>query len=431
MLKHCGVCGARINHNDSVCSVCASICDGGKFESIENLKKFWTINQSRMNQFVKTDCLKSFLSDHVIIDSRHEMFYIENKNTQRPIVYKFCEVVDFKAGSIPGVTVEKKSGGIGRAVVGGALFGVTGAVVGASTAKTTAHQVGGSFFITIHLKTPYWVKTLTIFRPPVGLTEFLNRCVNITSSLQSFCPNCGKEVGNAKFCPYCGIELRKVAPTNFSKITDNQSYPKKSSGKNGYIEKPPKKKVPIRKIVLWIILIIVLIPVITIILSFSFSPRISSALSKMTSSTINNSIIDSQKFSKINYSKLKALMGGPGKKEPSGVKLFKSDGKTVIGDIYDFQNDKFDFIIADNKVVRMEFHTNLNNPIKYKDDDTIFQMFGLQKSGIPITTDKESSLEYKHVSNKVENFWVTDMDRDKKTFTEVYITYDENYFGQN
>lgn len=232
MANHCALCGKKIGKHETVCPLCASICDGGQTVPPDTLRQFWSINQSRISAFTETNVIKSFLCNHVVhIDNNNHMFYISYKKLTNQLVFKFNEIVNYQYNRFPGRTVTKSKGGLGRAVVGGALFGPAGAIIGATTAKAETQEVGGTTFMDIKFQTPYWSKSMTI-TPPSGLQEFLDRCIDESSRVQQslhtavpsqihghYCPNCGTEVGDANFCPNCGYDMRSIAVDIMQKAT--------------------------------------------------------------------------------------------------------------------------------------------------------------------------------------------------------------------
>ena len=75
--------------------------------------------------------VSDFGSGFLFIDTEQKMFYLSNtkKPKLEPVVFKFSEIDEFRIEQVGQKTITKTKGGVGRAVVGGALFGVTGAVV--------------------------------------------------------------------------------------------------------------------------------------------------------------------------------------------------------------------------------------------------------------------------------------------------------------
>ena len=140
MKNICPVCGNIINFKSKaadgvICVGCANLAPSHATENIDTLKKYWLENQSRKNIFNETNVLKNFIGDSVFIDDNNQLFYIGNKKLQNPQYYYFHEVSGYAIEKEGEKIVTKSKGGIGRAIVGGALFGGVGAVVGAATSK--------------------------------------------------------------------------------------------------------------------------------------------------------------------------------------------------------------------------------------------------------------------------------------------------------
>ena len=77
-------------------------------------------------------------------------------------MFKFDEVLNYELTE-DGETIIK--GGLGRAVVGGALFGGVGAVVGGITGKKKGKQVVKSMRLRISLRNPYTTSMVLDFIP--------------------------------------------------------------------------------------------------------------------------------------------------------------------------------------------------------------------------------------------------------------------------
>lgn len=248
-----------------------------------------------------------------------------------------------------------------------------------------------------------------------------------------FCPKCGADAGNANFCPNCGYNLGDVPVDLMHSQQIAQQQPVRTP--RPAPAPPKKKKHHAGKIILGTILVVVVIPLITTIAVMVSTPAAKLASSAAVSSTTSSSasvqstklIVDANKFSNISYQQLSKLMGGPGEKDKSGIKLYKSSGDSIVGDIFYYENDKYEFIVADNKVVRFDY-TNTGHT-KFTDDSSLFQMFGLKKAGNDEIGNYVTALRYSNVSNKIQQFWISSIDSDKKTFDEALITYDKNYFS--
>lgn len=186
-MANCPICGNKIGFGNKmkakdgdVCAGCARISSICSTLSIQELKDYWGRNHARFSAFIQSSVIKQFGTEHVNIDDDHELFYFGNpkKLKLEPIVYAFDEVLEYRTRTIEGHTVTKTKGGLGRAVVGGALFGPVGAVVGASTAKRETKTVGGASWFEIDFITDIGRTTATVHNRPIGLEEFLNRCID-------------------------------------------------------------------------------------------------------------------------------------------------------------------------------------------------------------------------------------------------------------
>lgn len=247
-----------------------------------------------------------------------------------------------------------------------------------------------------------------------------------------FCPKCGANAGNANFCPKCGYNLGDV-PVDLMHSNQLNQQPHPPAPRP--VSVPPKKKKRrgcfIGIGVFLIAVIIIAVVSSTIASKYPYVPQPAetspSGQSKTASTQKAKMIVDANKFSNISYQQLSKLMGGPGEKDKSGIKLYKASGDSIVGDIYYYNNDKYEFIVADNKVVRFDY-TNADH-IKFTDDSSLFQMFGLKKAGTDEIGNYVTALRYSDVSNKIQEFWVSGIDSDKNTFDEALITYDKNYFS--
>ena len=167
MAIHCPICGAKIKIkwsqkvvDGNICLYCASISSSVASESVEHIKNLWEENHRRFEAFAPTDEIKSsFMGSGMTVDEAHEYvcFHDEKsikhicKNKHDPIIFSFNEIVSTDT-EVSGQKVKtKKKGGIGRAIVGGAIAGPVGAIVGASTATTEETISDGTKFLIVHL----------------------------------------------------------------------------------------------------------------------------------------------------------------------------------------------------------------------------------------------------------------------------------------
>lgn len=220
MAKTCPVCGGKMYskckaQDGNICSVCAYLNPNYQLESIETLLRYRTLMQNQNNNraaiFRKTAILKSLMSESVVIDQTNKLFYIGKENTLNPTYYSFDEIMEYHFEQVGGKTITKSKGGIGRAVVGGALFGGVGAIVGATTSKKETKTVGGTNLLKITIKTIPSEKIIAIANPPTGLLPFLDSCIGETESIEDFiiCQKCGEQNEEANnFCKKCANPLK-------------------------------------------------------------------------------------------------------------------------------------------------------------------------------------------------------------------------------
>lgn len=179
MSKICPVCGEPITFKQKVsdgfvCPLCTHLTPNYKIETVKTLKTYWNENQNRKSVFKKTDILKDFMSNSIIIDSEHKLFYIGSESDVNNIYYKFNEVSDYE---IETKTVIKKKKGLTRAAVGGLAFGGVGAVVGATTASSEVKNINNPQQIKITFNTYAGKIIKTVLQAPNGLPAFLDKCI--------------------------------------------------------------------------------------------------------------------------------------------------------------------------------------------------------------------------------------------------------------
>lgn len=165
--------------------------------------------------------------------------------------------------------------------------------------------------------------------------------------------------------------------------------------------------------------------------SLSHPDNVSPSLTPNTVSVI----CDLAQFSRISTNELFDLMGSDGEKDPYGIRLFTNTGTEIHGDIYIFNDQQLEFVVAEDQVIRATYNApkyyDLSGmSIGYDQKDNIPLMFGV----IPDSRAKavaETPLSYRlsPVNNSVADFWVTMMDTNAKTFDQVKATYNLNYSG--
>lgn len=155
MIKYkCPKCGA--NCNTSHCYDCdKDIPMSERFDDeisdmpAERLPFYARINGDTSCNAVRTSEYESEtgfdkkIGNYLFVDTRNKIFKLKGDNSR----YTFADLLDFELYENNAVI---QKGGIGRAIVGGALFGEAGAIVGAATRKS--QNVVNALYITVTLK---------------------------------------------------------------------------------------------------------------------------------------------------------------------------------------------------------------------------------------------------------------------------------------
>lgn len=103
------------------------------------------------------------IGKYISVDNCHKRFKIQKDSH----AYSFSDLVNYELYENNSVIQE---GGVGRAIVGGALFGNVGAVVGAQTRKS--RSVVDSLYIRLTLKSS-GMKTITFINSPIDRSSFI------------------------------------------------------------------------------------------------------------------------------------------------------------------------------------------------------------------------------------------------------------------
>lgn len=142
-------------------------------------------------------------------------------------------------------------------------------------------------------------------------------------------------------------------------------------------------------------------------------------------------IIDATQFARISVEELTNILGEPQKVEE--YKWIKSSNNEKIeGSLYIYENNKFEFLVTDDSVVRLNVYSGEywgydDSVMSFKKKDDIFNMFGIVPSErLKKVADTNSALRYSPVSDKVADVWIEDIN--KNNFGVAKITYNLNYF---
>lgn len=133
-------------------------------------------------------------------------------------------------------------------------------------------------------------------------------------------------------------------------------------------------------------------------------------------------LINSDQFSRVTPDELITIMGEPESKDDwnydSGVGTFPTT-------TYSYNSGDDEFLVIDNAVVRYSHY----NKVTFNDTSDLFYMFGVEtQEGMTLKADTDYAMRYGSVSDKVEDFWVLDIEPKEKTAGIIKITYDTSYF---
>ncbi|MEE0251910.1 MAG: hypothetical protein UEE41_00755 [Acutalibacteraceae bacterium] len=194
-----------------------------------------------------------------------------------------------------------------------------------------------------------------------------------------------------------------------------------------------KKKRKVGKIILWVVvgILVSIIALIVIINVCVYNSRPSENNQVSGNQTETELIIDANQFSRITSEQLIEIMGQP---EKTALWNLPNGTETYPATVYSYQNFHFEFIIIDNSVVCLmansdNFTDRNADSFHYTDKASIFSMFGITSSNSMTTVvDTGFVLKYHMVSDKIAGFYVLAMDSSARTFDNVWIIYNLNYF---
>lgn len=179
--KTCPCCGEPLKYpkqlvDGEICLKCAKFCNLSSLVQIEDVRGVIEQNHKRYNDFLISLEYHTGPSGYFYVDiDKQQCFYSDYKPPKmEPIVFAFNEVESVSFEMLGQKTVSKSTGGVGRAVVGGALFGPAGAIVGAATAGREEKQVGGTPTFRLVLNLGKCKTELTIFNPDQQTIVFIN-----------------------------------------------------------------------------------------------------------------------------------------------------------------------------------------------------------------------------------------------------------------
>jgi len=177
-----------------ICGNCLSMCSNIvvpyiRSKSISDVKN----DIARMNQYPQFAPTHQF--GQLLVDGNNNLWKVSGYP-----VYNFADIIDFDiveerdVESISSSTEHTKTkGGLGRAIVGGALFGVPGAIVGGVTAKRKTVTIGNSSTTHIEYFTQLGIRImLNDINVPSITIDFIDRRTQVSE-----CRRIAEEVNNA------------------------------------------------------------------------------------------------------------------------------------------------------------------------------------------------------------------------------------------
>lgn len=152
----CSICNQEETRkklsDGSVCGKCLDLC-GNRINKGKDLKIYSISEIKEAIEKVKEDELEiqnfkatQKVGKFIEFNDNKCKFLIPKKLFSKPLIYDYSEIVSFELAE-DGDVVTK--GGLGRALVGGALFGGVGAIVGGVTGGKTAKKVIKSMSVKI------------------------------------------------------------------------------------------------------------------------------------------------------------------------------------------------------------------------------------------------------------------------------------------
>ena len=236
----CPICGKpvkglikfRIADNRALCRECfgKSSVDQSrlKFLSVDAFKEHLEYRERNLNllhSIKPTHEIRITIMPTIYLRADIENGYwylIKKKDNSNVPVFHAREIIDYELIE-DGDTVIK--GGLGRAIVGGALLGDIGAIVGGTTGTRKSKTTVNTMKLRISLNNKYHTYTDIDFLPGVqnvkknsltyrGVVDTVSEVSSLLNLLQSrqtlgnkldnFCSNCGESLTDgAKFCASC------------------------------------------------------------------------------------------------------------------------------------------------------------------------------------------------------------------------------------
>ncbi|WP_419962107.1 hypothetical protein [Psychrobacillus sp. BM2] len=142
-------------------------------------------------------------------------------------------------------------------------------------------------------------------------------------------------------------------------------------------------------------------------------------------------LVDANQFARITSEELVALMGEPESIEDYEWSVPKT-GESIVGKLYIYQKNKFEFVIFENSVARLNVYSGKywgydDSVIEFQSKEDIFSMFNIEpNNNLKKIEDTNYALRFSPVSDTVADVWIQDIK--ENTLGVAKITYNLNYF---
>lgn len=409
-----------------------------------------TPTQSTLNlTFSKTNCVGNFFE----IDETNKLWRLPSSYPQ--IFFSYTDLLTYEVIK-NGTSITR--GGLGRAVVGGALFGGVGAVVGGVTGKkktktkVTEHKIKitlkNSQLPVVYINLLPFGSDYTADQITAHLAQMIKEVEAAATSnvIQSASISAADEITKLKQLMDDGIiteqefEAKKKQLLNTQEQQHNQLYQPlqqvntiptricKHCHANmplNDIRCPQCRKKQRSSAPILIVLLLVILPLFLIV---AIGVNSTNNVSNSHNTTPPLEILDCSAFSRISIEELLEKLGEPKKVDDWNNKTSKGEFQMQIYS-YDFDDFYAEFITYENNVVKLRLFSNSKWKNEGSELKDVFSMFGiLPDKNLKKTVDTGRTYKFSPVSDKVAEFAFFDYDKKDDTFSIVYVTYNLNYF---
>lgn len=186
--ERCAICGEKLDRkyhttlsDGSICYACSRLSNKSTFATLDQVKQSLNENHKRFQNFKENMVFTYPLGGYLFVDTEHQWAFLSSTKKPKiePAVFHFSEVEEYRIEQVGQKTITKSKGGVGRAVVGGAVFGLAGAVVGAATAKTETKTTDGIQILYVELNLNGLKTTVQLSNPPIEAANFFNSIIDV------------------------------------------------------------------------------------------------------------------------------------------------------------------------------------------------------------------------------------------------------------